>query len=303
MRSLVIGFGSIGARHAGVLSKLGHDVGVVSRHASDAPYPCYTKLYHALAAQAPDYVVIANETALHRSSLIELAELGFTGQVLIEKPLFDSPAELPILPFSSCHVAYNLRFHPVIKRLREKLQGERCLSVMAYAGQYLPEWRPGTNYRQSYSANANLGGGVLRDLSHELDYLTLLFGSCTQIFASGGHLSKLQINSDDLFALHMIYQDCAVAQLQINYLDHPGRRFIIINTTERTFVADLVRNELVINGDFESFHVPRDETYRLMHEEILNGTTNACSLTEGQGVLQLIAAAELSAESGAIVNL
>ncbi len=303
MRALVIGFGSIGARHARILTELGHDVVVLSRHASEMPYPRYTTLQHALSAKKPDYAVIANATGLHRSSLLELAGFGFAGKVLVEKPLFHSPDNLPCLPFSSCHVAYNLRFHPIIKRLREKLQGERCVSVMAYAGQYLPDWRPGTDYRKSYSAHANQGGGVLRDLSHELDYLEFLFGDCTQVFATGGRLSKLPINSDDVFALHMAHRNCAIAQLQLNYLDHPGRRFIIANTNDRTFVADLVRNELIINHESELFPIDRDETYRAMHEDILSGRKNACSLAEGHRTMKIIAAAELSALSKSVVKI
>lgn len=296
MNALVIGYGSIGARHARLLLELGCHTAVVSRREVDFQVP-YLDLAEALVAEHPDYVVIANATSRHHDTLLELAQLGYTGTVLVEKPLFSHWAKLPSLPFGKVFVAYNLRFHPIIQRLKSLLEGEVILSVQAYVGQYLPDWRPASDYRASYSANSEQGGGVLRDLSHELDYLTWILGKWERISALGGHLSSLEIASDDIFSLMLVTQSCPIATLQLNYLDRMTRRFVLINTSNHTIEADLIRGTITIDRNSESFTIDRDYTYRAMHNAILFGNTKTlCSLDEGLDTLRLIEAAEQAAK-------
>lgn len=298
MSVLVIGYGSIGARHAQLLAELGYRTAVVSARAVDFPVT-YRGLVEALEAEHPDYVVIANATNQHYDTLLSLSQLGYTGTVLVEKPLFGKWVELSSLPFCNVFVAYNLRFHPVIQRLKALLKGENILCVQAYAGQYLPDWRPASDYRASYSASAEQGGGVLRDLSHELDYLTWMLGKWERISALGGHYSSLEITSDDIFALMLATPSCPIVTLQLNYLDRLTRRFVIINTSRHTIEADLVRGTVTIGRDVESFTTERNDTYRAMHRAILSGSTSTlCSLEEGIETMRLIDAAERAARHG-----
>ena len=295
MNVLVVGYGSIGSRHARILSKLGCHTAIVSGRKVDFPI-IYHDLAVALAAEHPDYVVIANETDQHQSTLSELAKLGYTGTVLVEKPLFSNWVELPGHPFRKVFVAYNLRFHPIIQRLKVLLEGKRILSVQAYVGQYLPDWRPATDYRTSYSASAERGGGVLRDLSHELDYLSWMLGKWERVSALGGHLSSLEITSDDIFALMLVTPLCPIVTLQLNYLDRKTRRFVLINTSDHTIEADLIKGSITIDRDVELFTTEHDATYRSMHQAALSGNTDAlCSLDEGLETLCLIEMAERSA--------
>lgn len=298
MKALVIGYGSIGARHARLLAELGYRTAVVSEREVNFP-ATYSGLAEALVVEQPDYVVIANATNQHHGTLLILAQLGYTGTVLVEKPIFNHPLVVQPHTFKNVFVAYNLRFHPIIQRLKTLLEGERMLSVQAYVGQYLPDWRPTSDYRASYSASTEKGGGALRDLSHELDYLTWMLAGWERVSALGGHLSSLEITSDDVFALMLVTPACPIVTLQMNYLDRLARRFILINTSEHTFEADLIKGTITIDRDVESFITERDDTYRAMHEAILSGSTdNLCSLDEGLGILRLIKAAELSAKRG-----
>jgi len=175
VKALVIGHGSIGQRHVRILRALGCDVAIISRRELGFQ-SCYTDLLRALEEHRPEYVVVANPTSRHLETITALASAGFAGKVLVEKPLFGRSRTFIETPFSQFAVAYNLRFHPVVQRLRELLLGEVIISAQAYVGQYLPDWRPASDYRQSYSASAAQGGGALRDLSHELDYLAWIFG-------------------------------------------------------------------------------------------------------------------------------
>lgn len=294
MKALVIGYGSIGARHARLLAELGCTTAVLSGRGVNFPI-VFSNLESALTGHRPEYVVIANPTNQHHETLRNLADANFNGRVLVEKPLFDRT--LPIIPSSirSISVAYNLRFHPVIQRLRELVLNEKVLSVNAYVGHYLPEWRPGTDYRKSYSASALQGGGALRDLSHELDYLRWLFGSWKAVSALGGQVSSLEIDSEDLFALLMQMERCPVVSVQVSYLDRVARRQIVINTLRHTIEANLIAGTLTIDGETEYFTVERDHTYREMHRAVLSGNLNwLCTIADGLDTLQLVEAAEFS---------
>lgn len=296
MKALVIGYGSIGKRHAGVLKELECDVSVVSRRAVECN-PCYGTLKDAVEKENPGYIVIANRTSEHLGTLSELLSIGFKGKVLVEKPLFSEEAEFSDAT-GQVYVAYNLRFHPIIQRLKSLLENERIISVQAYAGQYLPEWRPETDYRESYSADTAEGGGVLRDLSHELDYLNWMLGGWTRLTALGGHLSSLEIKSDDVCAIMMETRKCPAVTVQLNYLDRAARRQIIINTDGHTVEADLIKGRLSVDKEVEEFKVERNFTYLSEHKAVMDGDGKfLCTLDEGREVVAIIGAVERSIKS------
>lgn len=295
MNVLIIGYGSIGSQHARLAVSLGCNVAVLSNRSTSFP-KTYGDLTQALETHEPDYVVIANATNEHYDSLCQLAQAGYTGAVLVEKPVFGKLEAITVLPFRAVFVAYNLRFHPINQRIKALLLGERILSVQAYVGQYLPDWRPSVDYRQSYSASARRGGGALRDLSHELDYLTWMLGGWDRVTALGGQFSPLEIDSDDVYALLLATPKCPVVSIQLNYLDRLSRRFFLINTARNTIQADLISDTLTINDQVESYPIDREQTYLAMHRAIQEGRTDTlCSLEDGLDVLRLIDAAEAAA--------
>lgn len=295
MKALVVGYGSIGSRHVRLLRDLGCDVAVVSRRAIEHA-PCYPTLLSALKAQQPEYVVIASRTHEHAATMEALVAGAFRGVVLVEKPLYESPRVLPRHAFKNLYIAYNLRFHPVVQAAREFLRGQRVISTHAYVGQYLPGWRPATDYRRSYSARRAEGGGVLRDLSHELDYVQWLLGPWRSLTAMGGHHSNLEIDSDDVFALQMVTARCPVVTVNMNYLDRVGQRRLVINTDAHTLRADLMAGTLEVDGEPRRFEVGRDETYVRQHQAVLAGDESTlCSAEEGLEVVRLIDAAERAA--------
>jgi predicted dehydrogenase len=296
MKALIVGYGSIGMRHTRVLSELGLEVAVVSRRELDN-VRCFGDLARALADWQPRYVVVADETQRHAATLTMIARSAYDGLLLVEKPLFCLQQVLPEpLPHHS-FVGYNLRFHPLLQELRRRLASERVLSLSAYAGQYLPDWRPGTDYRKCYSARREEGGGVLRDLSHELDYLIWLAGGWTRATAQGGKVSQLEIDSDDVFEILFQSPGGALANARINYLDRKVRRELLIHTETHSFRLDFVAGSLACDEDTETLDVPRDLTYREQHRAILAGRFDLlCSLEQGNSVMALITAAEKAAQ-------
>jgi predicted dehydrogenase len=298
VKALVVGYGSIGQRHVRVLMELGYRVAVMSRRSIAFEFS-YSELSEALSAWQPGYVVIANRTSEHFQTVEALVQYGFRGFVLIEKPLFENPAEIPEHNFSHVGIGYNLRCHPLLTRLKSFLNGAgNMLTAHVYVGAYLPLWRPDSDYRQSYSAKRKEGGGVLRDLSHELDYVLWLFGHWQRLTAHGGHFSKLEIDTEDAFCLIMETECCPLVTIHLNYLDRVPRREIIVNTNRHTCRVDLIKNKITFDGVEESATVDRDGTYRVEHQAMLGGNIeDLCTVKEGMETLLTIQAAEKVASS------
>ncbi len=294
--ALIVGGGSIALRHARVLGARGLDVSFVSARA-DLPHPTSPTVEHALVTAVPDYVVIANDTSLHAQAVTDLARVGFAGRVLIEKPAAVDPVH--VTAFARVGVAYNLRFHPVIACVRELLesagQDERILQVEAYAGQWLPDWRPDRPVNEQYSAHAARGGGVLRDLSHELDLVQWLIGKVTGLFARGGRIGDVTVDSDDSWNVLLEHFGHATTSLQLNYFDRPGARFLRVVTSERTIDANLGTSAVTVNGETTTFVVDRDESYRAMHDDMLESQSTVATIHDAAETDALILDIEHSA--------
>ncbi|MGV8834196.1 MAG: Gfo/Idh/MocA family protein [Devosia sp.] len=294
-RALVIGAGSIGIRHRDVLESIGLAVASVSRRGNGT----FRTLAEALAGGHPDYVVIANETAAHQAGLEQLHAAGFAGTVLVEKPVFPHVMPAPHYGFGALLVGYNLRFHSIIMALRDLLADEKVLAVRAEVGQHLDSWRPGRDYRQSYSASRAAGGGVLRDLSHELDYVTWLFGSATSVTAQVLSTGSLDIESEDICALLMACQRCPSVAVSLDYLRRPPSRTLTVITARHSFRADLLAQTLTRDGDPVAVPPPGDRnmTYQAMHRAALAGGRAVCSFAEGLKTVALIEAAERASQT------
>ena len=298
MKALVIGYGSIGKRHARLLNDLSCRVAVLSRRPIEFS-PHYFDLSQALDNWQPEYVVVANRTNEHLQTIETLSKQGFKGRLLIEKPLFDQFMPFPENKFSLVAVAYNLRHHRMMRKLKNLLnEATELISVSVYVGSYLPDWRTESDYRHSYSARKQEGGGVLRDLSHELDYVLWLFGPWRWMTAAGGHLSSLEIDSDDIFSLLLATDRCPLVSIHMNYLDRMPCRKILVNTNNDTICVDLIKNIFHINGIQETVCVGRDDTYVIQHQAMLNGNLDGlCTIGEAIETLNTIDVAEKSAMS------
>jgi predicted dehydrogenase len=291
-KALVVGAGSIGTRHARVLSALGHEVAVVSARPSDE-FERFAGIPEALERFAPEYAVVATETARHASSVAELAEAGFRGMLLVEKPLAVPADELAA--FERVGIGFNLRFHPVIARVAELLADREVYTVEVYAGQHLSEWRPGRPTAEQYSASRARGGGVLRDLSHELDYLGHMLGACRGAFARGGRLGEVTVDADDAWGIVAEYERAPIVTVQLNYLDTTARRRIVATTASGTVEADVIAGVVRHDGRAEELVSERDATYAGMHRALLEGSGSVTTVAEASATEAVIALLERSA--------
>jgi predicted dehydrogenase len=163
-----------------------------------------------------------------------------------------------------------------------------------YVGQYLPSWRPEVDYRVSYSAKKEEGGGVLRDLSHELDLLNFLFGEWRELIACTGKKSSLEINSEDSINVLGVMKNEASFQISMNYTDRIAQRFIIVVTDSETFHIDLVKNTFKSSVRNENVIITRDISYIKMHQGICENSEYLCDFNAGLQVESLIEKVEES---------
>ena len=208
-RILIVGLGSIGKRHLRLASELLPNADIrVLRHQECIQIPegakgCFSTMEQAINF-APHLAIIANPASYHLHTAQLLAEAGV--HLLVEKPLSASLDGVEYL-IETCRTkgtvlmtGYNLRFLPSLQRFRNLLLGHkigRVFSVRCEIGQYLPSWRPDTDYRKSVSASKALGGGVLHELSHELDYLRWIFGEVDWVKATLRKQSNMEIDVED----------------------------------------------------------------------------------------------------------
>jgi predicted dehydrogenase len=208
-RALIVGHGSIGKRHLRLARQLLPQADIrVLRHQIATTVPehadgCFTTLNEAIAF-APQIAAIASPAPFHLAAATPLARAGV--HLLVEKPLSSSPAGvMELLTAAQEHkivllAGYNLRYLPSLQKFRQLLTENvigTVLSVRCEIGQYLPTWRPDTDYRETVSAREHLGGGALLELSHELDYLRWIFGEIEWVMAWLGRQSRLEIDVED----------------------------------------------------------------------------------------------------------
>lgn len=298
---LIVGFGSIGKRHFEILSsfKCVSEISIVSKQSiQEKQVLSFKLLSEVVNLDSYDYFVIATETVKHHQQLKYICSRVQNKKIVVEKPLFDR-AYPEFESTNKVFTAYNLRFHPVIESLKSIIENERVYYVNAICGQYLPTWRPEHDYRQSYSADLKRGGGVLRDLSHELDYLTWLFGDINKIDSINSKISDLDITSDDIFTAIAVTDKKSIINVTVDYISKSPMRRLVVHTENNTIEADIMKNSIILHDKSSKVTIvnideqDRNFTYTRMHESIVNDELGIiCSFDEGLKIVDIIESIE-----------
>jgi predicted dehydrogenase len=255
MEVLIIGLGSIARKHINAIWRLQPEARIFALRSGKKQYDLehienLCNLNDLL--KKPTFAIISNPTNLHAEFIRELAYRGIP--MMIEKPalhsLVDSQELLTILKRNNSftYVACNLRFHPCIQFLRGYLKQNRSQvnEVSVYCGSYLPEWRSNVNFKEVYSANSAMGGGVHLDLIHELDYITWLFGQPSQFRGFQSSTSTLQIDAPD-YAHYLLNYPGFSATISLNYFRRDPKRKIEVVMQDETLTVDLIKNSITNN--------------------------------------------------------
>lgn len=291
---LILGYGSIGRRHRAVLAELypGTRIDVVSAHEKprEGFYPSLGSVHDI---ENYDYFIVASKTANHIDDLAAINDRVADRLILVEKPLYAYLSDVPNYR-NDIYVGYNLRFHPILSRIKALTIRQKVLSINVCTGQYLPSWRSDTDYRSSYSASCAMGGGVLLDLSHELDYVQWLCGDLYCLKAINRKVSSLDIDSDDVMALVGQARNGSVVTISLDYLSRIPQRRVSIQTESNTIIADLIEGRLEVCGNhMDEKEViidkcERNYTYLEMHRSVVARASYACTLNEGVSVMRAI---------------
>lgn len=293
---LIIGCGSIGLRHAKVLKEYLQidQIDFVTKRLDQKFFKCFKSVDNVENISKYSYFIIANETHLHLETLKLINSLVSDKTILVEKPLFHKTTTNINLK-NRVFVAYQLRYHPVIQKTFSLLENENVFSVNLIAGQYLPFWRPAIDYRSSYSANISTGGGVLNDLSHEIDYFSWMFGRISEVQGYTGQISNLQIDSDDVLLICGRTEKNICFLMQLDYISKIYFRKLVIHTENVTIFSDIDNLEIRVAGKAnisKTFKFPDwdvNNSYSEMHKSILkDGASSCCDYINGFCIVESI---------------
>ena len=271
---IFFGLGSIGSRHLRLIKKnFDYDI-YAYRSQKDKKASDITNIYdlEEVFKINPDIAFITNPTNLHIETALFCLKAGIKN-IFIEKPLSNSLRDLDQFLKKAenqgnlVYVGYVMRYNPVLIRLKEivdKYKNQifysqtRCCS-------YLPDWRPGIDYRDTYSSTESEGGGVILDISHEFDYNEWLFGKIKSIHGDYGKISNLEIDAEDFCDAYLKFETGINASIHIDFFSLNIQRKIRVITPNEEFAADLINNEIIKvsnqGKDKEIFNFERDYMY------------------------------------------
>jgi len=229
VKILIIGYGSIGKRHAANFKAAGHEV-VLLRHSKENPnkdgFREYYSFEEAFAGKKTSGAIVCSPTSRHLPDVEELVSHRIP--FLLEKPPADSLKSTLSMEkllresnFTNYDIGFNLRQYPALRFIKNfLLELGPIYSARIAAGYYLPDWRKGIDYRDTSSASRELGGGVHIELVHEIDYLLWFFGYPERVTGYVNKISNLEITTDDICAAILKYRNGSIVELHLDYLSH-----------------------------------------------------------------------------------
>lgn len=273
----IIGLGSIGRRHLKNIVNVLNDrddsyiIDLIRSgkggELDNQTVQMVNEVYYSYNAVPSDYdiIFITNPTNLHFETIRQF--ISKTKHMFIEKPVFDrtdiSLDKLQLKRDSVYYVACPLRYTDVIQYIKKNIDLSSVYCTRVICSSYLPEWRPDQDYRNTYSAHKEQGGGVSLDLIHEWDYLCYLFGYPNQVFNIKGQYSKLEIDSDDL-SLYLAKYPTMAVEIHLDYFGRKSMREIQLFMADDTVIGDLLHSEIrfLKSGEMISFEEERNDFQR-----------------------------------------
>lgn len=253
MNVLIIGLGSIAKKHIDALYKIDKTIKVFALRSNRASetYLNVTNIFdlNQIKGLSIDFAIISSPTYKHIENIQSLIE--FNLPLFIEKPLFHTLEVNSVLnkikeQNIKTYVACNLRFLDCLQFTKEYLVNKRVNEVNIYCGSYLPDWRPSKDYRKTYSANKEQGGGVHIDLIHEIDYSYWLFGKPLETHKIFSSNSSLNINAFDYANYTLSYPNFNISII-LNYFRRDPKRTLEIVLEKETILVDILKNRIYRN--------------------------------------------------------
>ena len=327
MKALIVGLGSIGRRHLANLKSLGvtSQITILRRPGnSESTEPGCDIVFDLseVLKSPPDFAIITNPASQHVQVALALARAGV--HLFIEKPLSNSVSGIGELLSASQErslvllVGYNFRFYKPLQIVKQSLEDGvigRPLSLRAAVGQFLPDWRYNVDYRQTASARADTGGGVILELSHEIDCARWLMGEPKTVFARTDRLSDLDLDVEDSAEVIMTFADGATGNIHLDMIDRAATRNCRITGTEGTITWDALTHQVRLwsasKKEWQDLHpaseIDRNEMYldELRHflTCIENGESPRITGEDGKRVVEIAEAIKRSSIEQRLISL
>jgi len=253
---LIIGLGSIGKKHIKAIKSIlpQSEIIALRSNRNSEDFHDVKNIYSLKESDIKDvkFALITNPTSEHKRTVLSLIDYGFP--IFIEKPLHSTldVKDMIALVNERCIITYvgcNLRFLDCLRYAFSlyKTKVEKLNEVNVYCGSFLPGWRQNTDYRKSYSACPELGGGVHLDLIHEVDYLYWFFGNPITVRRSFKNQSSLKIRAFD-YCNYLLDYDGFCASVVLNYYRRDPKRMLELVFEDETYMVDLLKNLVICNG-------------------------------------------------------
>ncbi len=278
----------IGARRTGKTPVLNSDFTVRNEATLESEYDIeFFKDVNEAYEQNPDLVVIATPTFNHAESIIKAAK--HKANILVEKPGAMNIKQAHNVTSTvkdnkvGFFISYQRRFHPLVGRLRRVLDSNKIgklMSVRVAVSSYVPDWHPYEDFHDLYACRSDLGGGVLKTETHEIDFITWLFGIPRQIFSTYGCRGKFNIDVEDSANLLLDYDSFSV-QMTMCFMQKKQERNFKFFGQKGWIEFDLINQKLVVcsydNKDLEVYEdiVDNDELFKLQADYFLNKFTSS----------------------------
>ena len=289
---LIIGYGSAGRRHAKILNKYFKNFKVfIFTKQKIKTIRTIKKLNDAIKIN-PDYFIIASETSKHFNQL-KFLEKNFTKKkILVEKPLFHEFKYIKSNK-NDVYVNYNLRFHPYVQFMKKIINMEKVYDIKLITNSYLPDWRKKHDFKKNYAVFKSKGGGIILDLSHELDFIYNLFKKIKIYYVDFGKKSNLTKDTEDYFKLSAKNKKISIS-LDLNYFSKNELRLFLVDGMNFSLCIDLKKNILSYfkNGKRlkKNTNYSQDFTYLKTHRAFINGQNKnqLCKFKDALNVLKMI---------------
>lgn len=289
---VIIGYGSAGRRHASILRKFFNNSNIyVLTKQKIKVFKTFEKLNYIKSIN-PDYIVIASETFKHFNQLKFLEKNFKNKKILVEKPLFHKDCDLKIKN-NIVYINYNLRFHPLFLKLKDIIKKNKIYDVKFITNSFLPNWRKRKLSKKSYACSKSKGGGVILDLSHELDLIKNIFLKLKINYVDFSTKSNITNDSEDFLKLYAKHGKVNIS-LDLSYYSQNEIRIILVDCKNSSFFIDLKNNVFKINNIKTSLDLKKNfnqnYTFSMVHNAIINGTNKnkLCNYNQAVKVLKFI---------------
>lgn len=265
MNCCIIGKGSIGQRHSSILRELKTKVFFLRRNPNK--YENNEISFKDIFSKKIDFFIISNPSSLHLKTIKKL--IVFNKPIFVEKPFVtQEKISKKIKTYKKIFVLYQMRFDPRIKFIKKKITHTKVTTANFIWKTFLPKWHKNENFKKSYAARKELGGGVIFTMSHEIDTAINLLGNVKSVLVKKNK-NKLKINVEDNVQINLEHFQGTKSKIILDFYSSKKIRQFEIQSDKKNFKWNFFNNYVQINNKYIHFKMINDKIYFYQIKSIL----------------------------------